>query len=111
MPNPGELTMPAEISIAQPIRERLDAGALLRIGPKKMWGGFGNRNISDGCGEFILTTEVEYEVNIDDDVTYRFHIACAGLWQAELRLRGWDKLDDGTYVVGIASIKMMVPPG
>ena len=29
---PGELTMPEEISIAQRIRDRLDAGALVRGG-------------------------------------------------------------------------------
>jgi hypothetical protein len=81
--------MPEEkISIAQRIRDRLDAGALVRIGPKKMWGGFGRRNICDGCGEPILTTQVEYEYMVDDDVTYRFHIDCAGLWQAELTRRG-----------------------
>jgi hypothetical protein len=45
-----------------------------------MWGGFG--------GEPILTAEVEYEFKVDDDVTYRFYIACAGLWQAELKRRG-----------------------
>jgi hypothetical protein len=82
--------MPDEkISIAQRIRDRLDAGALLRIGPKKMWGGFGKRNTCDGCGESIRTTEVESEFKIDADVTYRFHIGCAGLWQAELKRRGW----------------------
>jgi hypothetical protein len=42
----------------------------------------------DGRGEPILTTQVEYEYMVDEDVTYRFHIDCAGLWQAELRRRG-----------------------
>ena len=89
-----------KISVAQRIRDRLDAGALLRIGPKKMWGGFGRRNTCDGCGEPILTTQVEYEYVVDDDVTYRFHIGCADLWESELRRRGLDKLDDGTVSVG-----------
>jgi hypothetical protein len=93
--------MPDEkTSIAQRIRDRLDAGALVRIGPKKMWGGYGKRNTCDGCGEPIRTTQVEYEYVVDTDVTYRFHIGCAGLWQAELKRRGWDKLDDGTSAVG-----------
>ena len=70
------------------------------IGPKKMWGGFGKRDTCDGCGEPVLTTQVEYEYVVDTDVTYRFHIGCAGLWQAELKRRGWDKLDDGTSAVG-----------
>ncbi len=84
------------ISIAQRIRDRLDAGALLRIGPKKMWGGFGKRNTCDGCGVPILSTQIEYEYVVDDDVSYRFHIGCAGLWESELRRRGWDKLAGGT---------------
>jgi hypothetical protein len=50
--------------------------------------GFGRRNICDGCGEPILTTQVEYEYMVDDDVTYRFHIDCAGLWHTELERRG-----------------------
>ena len=92
--------MPEKISIAQRICDRLDAGALVRIGPKKMWGGYGKRNTCDGCGEPILTIEVEYEYKVDDDVSYRFHIVCAGLWESELRRRGRDKLDDGTAAVG-----------
>jgi CheY-like chemotaxis protein len=93
--------MPDEkISVAQRIRDRLDAGALLRIGPKKMWCGRGKSNTCDGCGEPILTTEVEYELKVDDSVSYRFHMACAGLWQTELKRRGWDKLDDGSSAVG-----------
>jgi hypothetical protein len=92
--------MPEKISIARRICDRLDAGALVRIGPKKMWGGYGKRNTCDGCGEPILATEVEYEYKVDDDVSYRFHIACAGLWESELRRHGWDKLDDGTAAVG-----------
>jgi hypothetical protein len=91
MPTRGELAMPDEkISIAQRIRDRLDAGALmLRIGPKKMWSGFGKRHTCDGCGKPILPTQVECEFVVDDDAIYRFHICCAaGLWQAELKRRG-----------------------
>ena len=53
-----------------------------------MWGGLGKRDACDACGQPILTTEVEYEFMVDKDVTYRFHIACARLWQAELATRG-----------------------
>ena len=82
--------MPDEkISISQRIRDRLDAGALPRIGPKKMSSGFGKRHTCDGCGKPILTTQVEYKVVVDDDAIYRFHIGCAELWQAELKRRGF----------------------
>ena len=60
----------------------------MRLGPKKMWGGLGKRDACDACGRPILTTQVEYEFMVDQDVTYRFHIACAKLWQAELVRRG-----------------------
>ena len=74
--------------ITQRIRERLDSGALLRMGPKKMWGGRGNRDACDACGEPVLATQVEYEFMVDRDVAYRFHISCARIWQAELVRRG-----------------------
>jgi hypothetical protein len=74
--------------IAQRIRDRLDAGALVRMGPKKMWGGRGKRDACDACGEAIPATDVEYEFMVDKDVTYRFHISCARMWQAELARRG-----------------------
>jgi hypothetical protein len=87
MSKPGGIaTTPKQI--AQRIRDRLDAGALVRMGPKKMWGGHGKRDACDGCGEPILATEVEYEFMVDKDVTYRFHMSCASMWQAELTSRG-----------------------
>jgi hypothetical protein len=58
------------------------------MGPKKMWGGLGKRDSCDACGEPILTTEVEYEFMVDEAVTYRFHMSCARMWQAELARRG-----------------------
>jgi hypothetical protein len=74
--------------ITQRIRDRLDAGALVRMGPMKMWGGLGKRDACDACGEPILTNEVEYEFVVEKGVSYRFHIKCAALWQAELTRRG-----------------------
>jgi hypothetical protein len=82
----GVATTPEKI--AQRIRDRLDAGALVRMGPKKMWGGLGKRDACDACGEPILTTQVEYEFMVDKDVTYHFHMSCARMWQAELARRG-----------------------
>ena len=75
-------------AIAARIKARLDGGDLPRIGPKKMWASFGNNVICDGCGNPILTTDIEYEFNLADKQTCRFHIGCAGLWQTELQRRG-----------------------
>jgi hypothetical protein len=74
--------------IADRISTKLDIGDLPRIGPKKMWASFGNNNSCDGCGKPILKTDIEYEFNLGDKQTCRFHISCAGLWQAELQRRG-----------------------
>jgi hypothetical protein len=89
MCEPGAAMPDLKTSIADRIRAKLDAGDLPRLGPKKMWGGFGKNNACDGCGNPILTTDIEYEFNLGDKRTCRFHISCAGIWQAELRRRGW----------------------
>jgi hypothetical protein len=57
--------MPTEkISLADQIRDKLDAGLLPRVQPEKMWTGYGHGNSCDGCGEPIHPAQVEYEVGI-----------------------------------------------
>lgn len=70
------------------IRERLDAGQLPTTVPPKMWAGFGSGEPCDGCDEPILRAQVGYEFEADGR-TIRFHQACAGLWEAESRRRGY----------------------
>ena len=74
--------------IAERISTKFDTGDLPRIGPRRMWASFGDNNACDGCGRAILKTDIEYEFNLGDKQTCRFHISCAGLWQAELQRRG-----------------------
>jgi hypothetical protein len=75
-------------AVAARISAKFDLGDLPRISPKKMWASFGNNAICDGCGNPILKADIEYEFNLGDKQTCRFHIRCAGLWQAELQRRG-----------------------
>ena len=77
-----------KISIADRIRAKFDAGHLPPIRPREMWGRFGDGDSCDACGNPLLTTDVEYDFNLGGKCTCRFHISCAGKWQAELRRRG-----------------------
>jgi hypothetical protein len=72
-------------SLAQRFRDKLDAGELPRIAPLKMWGGFGKGDPCNGCSEPIHPAQEEYEFKVHhgDVNNCRFHIGCAGLWQAE----------------------------
>jgi hypothetical protein len=47
-------------SVTDRIRARMDAGVLRAIGPKTMWADFGQGNPCNGCGESILTSDIEY---------------------------------------------------
>jgi hypothetical protein len=80
--------MPEEgASLAQRFRDKLDAGELPRIAPLEMWGDFGKGDPCNGCGEPIHPAQEEHEFKVHhgDVNNCRFHIGCAGLWQAEQR--------------------------
>jgi hypothetical protein len=81
--------MPVEkISLADQIRDKLDAGLLPRALPEKMWTGYGQGNPCDGCGQPIFPAQIEYESVPDSGDVTRLHIGCLGMWVAELRRRG-----------------------
>ena len=52
----------------------MDAGVLRAIGAKTMWADFGQGNPCDGCGESILTSDIEDAFSIHGDLIYRFHM-------------------------------------
>jgi hypothetical protein len=84
--------MPDEkVSLADHIRDKLDAGLVPRVLPGKMGTGYGRGNSCDGCGDPINPAQVEYEFRIegDSDHVFRLHIGCFGMWLAELRRRGF----------------------
>jgi hypothetical protein len=57
--------------ITDRISTKLDVGDLPRIGPEKMWAGFGSNDACDGCGQRILKTDIEYKFNLGDKRTCR----------------------------------------
>jgi hypothetical protein len=71
------------------IRERLDRGTLPHEPPGKMYAGHGENQLCDGCDEPIGPSQVQYEFDADGR-TIRFHLGCAGLWEAYRRRYGWD---------------------
>jgi hypothetical protein len=70
------------------IRAKIDAGALPTKIAGKMYAGFGTELACDGCETPILPAQVEHEFEAPDGRTVRFHVGCAGLWEAALRRLG-----------------------
>jgi hypothetical protein len=54
-----------------------------------MYAGYGKGYRCDGCESTILPAQVEYEFEAENGRVIRFHLGCAGLWEAERRRRGW----------------------
>jgi len=70
------------------IREKLDAGMLPLAINVLVFTGYGSGRCCDGCEEVISPGHVEHEYESADGQTARFHLECAGLWEAERRRRG-----------------------
>jgi hypothetical protein len=78
-------------TLADTIRSKLDAGVLPREDHIKLWAGFGSGWPCVGCGRTILPAQVEHELEFADGRMMKMHIACAGLYEAERRRRGWSR--------------------
>jgi hypothetical protein len=77
-----------DVSLADRIRQRLDAGTLPRTHPEKIWVGLSSgEEICNACGDRIFGAQATYEADVDG-VTCRFHGGCYGLWLGQLILRG-----------------------
>ena len=83
--------MPFPPGTAEKISAKLDAGTLPREVEGKMFAGYGTGHPCDACETTIANTQVEWEFDSPDGRTVRFHLGCAGLWEAERRRRGWLK--------------------
>jgi hypothetical protein len=77
------------VGLADQIRRKVDASELPRDFPQKVWAGRGNEDACRACAEPIVAEQLNYEFDAGDHRTYCFHASCFGLWQAELRRRGW----------------------
>jgi len=83
--------MPFPPNASKRIHDKLNAGALPHEPPVKIYAGFGKGELCDGCDAPIFPAQVEYEFDAGDDRVIRFHLGCAGLWEAYRRVRGWSK--------------------
>ena len=80
--------MPFPPDAPKKIRAKVDAGDLPREAPGKMYAGFGTGEPCDGCETPILPAQVEYEFETAGGRVIRFHLGCAGLWEAYRRRLG-----------------------
>ena len=65
------------------IRQRIADGSLPCKPQPQTWAGPGRGEVCDGCDEPVLASEVEFEVDVPDDQTLRFHRVCFEIWHAE----------------------------
>jgi len=79
-----------KISLAEQIRNNLDAGLLPCVLPEKMWTGYGHGNACSGCSRPIYPAQIAYEFRMrpDFDELVQLHIGCLGIWLPELRRHG-----------------------
>ena len=74
---------PRHTDIAATIRAKITARTLPRVMPSQVWAGYGTGQPCDGCGQEILDTGIEYEVEIPDWGRIRFHLTCLAIWHHE----------------------------
>ena len=74
--------------IADRVRERIRDGILPRAQHDKRWVGHGRGDPCDACDQSILPAQIEHELDFADGRRFRFHIGCAGLYEAALLREG-----------------------
>ena len=71
------------------IHDKLADGRLPHNHIPRMWGGPGNGEICDGCGETVRKTQVVMEGLSGKDRDVQFHVACFYVWDATRRVLGY----------------------
>ena len=83
------MSAPSDIERLTHIRARLTAGTLPRCTENpKVYGGYGEDQTCDCCGDPIQRKNVAYEVelqNSPDPKTLAMHLQCFGIWVEESR--------------------------
>src|SRR5262249_62298432 len=88
--------MPYPLDAPNRIRDKMDAGLLPHDAPPTtMHAHFGMGALCDGCDEPILPAQVQYEFDADDGRVIKFHLGCAGLWEAYRRGAGRGRAGGG----------------
>jgi hypothetical protein len=57
------------------------SGALPSAFDGKLWAGRGSFAVCSGCGDKISSEEAEYEVELAEALTFRFHAPCYHAWK------------------------------
>jgi hypothetical protein len=71
------------------IREKLVNGSLPHNHIPRIWGGPGNGETCDGCGEIVTRSQMLMEGALDAmGRGIRFHVACFQAWDAERQVPG-----------------------
>jgi len=84
------MSTPFQPRLVDRIRAKVDAGQLPLEKPPKVLGGYGALLPCDVCETKILPAQVEYSFTVNGQ-SFRFHVGCYGLWEAERRRRGWSQ--------------------
>jgi len=71
------------------IHDKLADGRLPHNHIPRMWGGPGNGEICDGCGETVTKTQVVMEGLSGKDRDVQLHVACFYVWDATRRVLGY----------------------
>ena len=69
--------------ISTVIREKILAGTLPKDAPVKVFAGYGTGATCDACDLSTTKVDIEYEVDMADGRTFRFHQPCLALWHHE----------------------------
>ena len=69
--------------VAASIRDKIRSGVLPlpADAPQKCYVGMGTNHACDACDEVITAERIEYELDIADRSTLRFHDTCLATWQ------------------------------
>ena len=70
------------IDLAAGIRSKIKAGTLPvpLDALDKVWVGYGNGRACDACDDVITAADREYEIDLPDGRTIRFHAKCLAIW-------------------------------
>ena len=76
-------------SLAEMVRDKIDAGALPLDRPAQLWAGQGSGGSCAACDLPILSSQVEFEPQYEGRAAFRLHVGWHGLWEAERHRRGY----------------------
>jgi hypothetical protein len=68
--------------VASNIRDKIRSGALPlpEEAPPKCYVGKGTNRACDACDEIVTPEQIEYELDITENRTLRFHDSCLAAW-------------------------------